>query len=84
MWWYPNVLIVASENLCRENCKVNLSLTWKLEMIQISQTTANYLLDAGNSDWFEARDDVVKAKGKGEIQTYWLFIDGKKTDDIVI
>jgi class 3 adenylate cyclase len=52
-------------------------------MIQISQTTANYLIDAGLSDWFEPRDDKVQAKGKGELQTYWLSIDGKDKDEDV-
>ena len=66
------------------NTASRIESTSKPGMIQISQETANYLIDAGHSDWFEARDDVVKAKGKGELQTYWLFIDGKKTDDIVI
>lgn len=53
-------------------------------MIQISQTTANYLIDAGHSDWFEPRDDKVQAKGKGELQTYWLLIDRKETDDTMM
>jgi hypothetical protein len=46
-------------------------------MIQISQSTENYLIDAGHSGWFKPRDDEVQAKGKEELQTYWLFIDDR-------
>ncbi len=40
--------------------------------IQISQETAKFLAEAGREDWLKPRDDLVKAKGKGMLQTYWL------------
>ena len=40
--------------------------------IHISQQTADLLKSAGKESWYEKRQEKVKAKGKGELQTYWL------------
>jgi class 3 adenylate cyclase len=40
--------------------------------IQASQSTVDYLLTAGKTTWVRARKDKVTAKGKGEMQTYWI------------
>jgi class 3 adenylate cyclase len=40
--------------------------------IQISQQTADLLKKDGHTSWYEPRDGLIKAKGKGELQTYWL------------
>jgi class 3 adenylate cyclase len=40
--------------------------------IQISQQTMEHLLASGMKDWIQPRDTTVTAKGKGELQTYWL------------
>lgn len=40
--------------------------------IHMSQDTATLLEKAGKGYWLEKRTDVVQAKGKGEMQTYWL------------
>jgi hypothetical protein len=40
--------------------------------IQISQDTAELLISAGKVAWITKRDEKVVAKGKGEMQTYWL------------
>lgn len=40
--------------------------------IHLSQETADQLIAGGKSHWVEERVDKVVAKGKGEIQTYWL------------
>ena len=42
--------------------------------IQVSQDTADLLVAAGKSHWISRRDELVFAKGKGEMQTYWLNI----------
>ena len=39
--------------------------------IQLSQTTADLLVAAGMNHWIVPRDEVVCAKGKGEMKTYW-------------
>ena len=42
--------------------------------IHLSQETADLLIAAGKSHWVEAREDRISAKGKGELQTYWLTV----------
>ena len=42
------------------------------ERIQLSQKTAELLIAAGKSHWVKARSELVSAKGKGELQTYWM------------
>jgi hypothetical protein len=49
--------------------------------IQLSPDTANLLKEYGKEDWFVAREDKVTAKGKGEMQTYWLTISSKESDN---
>lgn len=46
--------------------------TGKRGMIQLSQETADLLKEAGKEHWLVAREDLVEAKGKGSLQTYWL------------
>jgi hypothetical protein len=40
--------------------------------IQVSESTADLLMFQGKSHWLKHREDAVVAKGKGELQTYWL------------
>jgi class 3 adenylate cyclase len=40
--------------------------------IHVSQTTADLLVADGKSGWVTARDELVMAKGKGALQTYWV------------
>mmetsp|Transcript_6633 Transcript_6633/g.10131 ORF Transcript_6633/g.10131 Transcript_6633/m.10131 type:complete len:1139 (+) Transcript_6633:135-3551(+) len=40
--------------------------------IQASRKTADLLTDAGYGSWVTKRDDLVDAKGKGRMQTYWI------------
>jgi class 3 adenylate cyclase len=40
--------------------------------IHISQETARLLIAAGKEHWVTPREEKVVAKGKGELQTYWL------------
>jgi hypothetical protein len=39
--------------------------------IQLSETTAELLIQAGRSDWIQQRTDAVHVKGKGIVKTYW-------------
>ena len=43
--------------------------------IHMSQATADLIIQAGHGDWVVPRPDLVSAKGKGELQTYWLVLD---------
>jgi hypothetical protein len=40
--------------------------------IHISQTTADLIVAAGKAHWVKPRKDLVQAKGKGTMRTYWL------------
>lgn len=40
--------------------------------IQVSQETADLLMAAGKSHWLKPREELITAKGKGELKTYWL------------
>merc|ERR1712151_744568 len=42
--------------------------------IQISQDTADLLIQAGYQKWLTPREDVVHAKGKGEVRTFFVNI----------
>ncbi|CAB9507180.1 Receptor-type guanylate cyclase gcy [Seminavis robusta] len=40
--------------------------------IQISMETADSLCGQGKDNWFTAREDLIEAKGKGKLQTFWM------------
>jgi len=54
------------------NTASRMESTGKKENIQISQTTADLLVEAGKEAWIRPRDELVSIKGKGQIQTYWV------------
>ena len=62
------------------NTASRMESTGKPERIQCSQTTAELLIAAGKSHWITPREEIVKAKGKGEVQTYWVDPSQKTTD----
>ncbi|KAL3912900.1 MAG: hypothetical protein SGILL_006704 [Bacillariaceae sp.] len=47
--------------------------------IQISQATADLLIDAKKEHWLSSRDDRVEVKGKGQMQTYFVEPGGLAT-----
>ena len=44
--------------------------------IQVSQATADALIENGKEAWLVPREEKVQAKGKGEMQTYFITIEG--------
>lgn len=54
------------------NTVSRMESTGKRTRIQVSQETADLLIAAGKPHWLKPRDEVVVAKGKGEMKTYWL------------
>ena len=42
------------------------------DRIHVSQSTADLLIKAGKADWVSPREELVKAKGKGLMQTFWV------------
>jgi hypothetical protein len=49
--------------------------------VQLSQATADLLIEDGKEHWMIEREDKVKAKGKGELTTYFLLSVNKKSSD---
>lgn len=55
------------------NFASRMESTGKPKRIQVSRATAELLMDAGKDNWVQPREDLVNAKGKGMVQTYWVF-----------
>jgi len=53
------------------------------DKIQLSQETADLLIAAGKTNWLSQREDLVYAKGKGEMQTYWLEISTRNGSSVM-
>jgi class 3 adenylate cyclase len=47
--------------------------------IHISQKTADLLIAAGKTAWITQREDMIEAKGKGEMTTYWINSKGSSS-----
>ena len=54
------------------NTAARMESTSKPGFIQVSQTTADYLVAKGKQRWLRPRSDLVNAKGKGVLQTYFV------------
>lgn len=50
--------------------------------VQVSETTAQLLMQAKKQHWLIQREDPIDAKGKGHLQTYWLDIHAKSASMI--
>ena len=54
------------------NMASRMESTGQTSKIQVSQETADLLIQAGKSGWVSPRSDLVSVKGKGQMQTYWV------------
>jgi Adenylate and Guanylate cyclase catalytic domain len=54
------------------NTAARMESTGAPSKVQLSKETADLLLAAGKSNWLKERSEKVRAKGKGELQTFWL------------
>ena len=54
------------------NTAARMESTGCRDKIQCSKTTAELLIRDGKGHWLKAREDVVVAKGKGVLQTYFV------------
>jgi hypothetical protein len=54
------------------NTASRMESTGAKNRVHISEQTRTALVLAGKAHWVIAREDKVVAKGKGELQTYWL------------
>ena len=57
------------------NTAARIETTGQRNRIHLSHETAEKLHEAGKSNWITKRNETVMAKGKGEMQTYWLLSD---------
>lgn len=60
------------------NTASRMESTGERDRVQVSQETADLLIAAGKRHWVKAREEKVYAKGKGELQTYWLSVDNRR------
>ena len=54
------------------NTASRIESTGRKGRIHVSQACADQLIAKGRSSWLVPREDVVTAKGKGAMQTYWV------------
>ena len=54
------------------NTASRMESTGERGRIQVSQETGDLIMAAGKAHWLKPREERVVAKGKGELQTYWL------------
>ena len=62
------------------NTASRMESTGRRNKIQLSQDTADHLIAAGMSSWITPREDLVEAKGKGEMRTFWLSVSRPKEE----
>lgn len=58
------------------NTAARVESTGFRNQVHLSSDTAKLLIDAGKEHWIKKREDLVTAKGKGALQTYWLVTPG--------
>ncbi|KAL7569745.1 hypothetical protein ACA910_005691 [Epithemia clementina (nom. ined.)] len=54
------------------NTTARIESTGQRNRIHVSKETADSLIQAGKDHWIKPRKDLVLAKGKGTLQTFWL------------
>jgi hypothetical protein len=54
------------------NMASRMESTGERNRIQISQSTADLLIEGGKSFWVRPRESRISVKGKGDVQTYWI------------
>ena len=66
------------------NTGSRMESTGERNRIQISSTTADLLRNKhGKESWLQQREDLVEAKGKGKMQTYWCLPDRGNTGSVM-
>ena len=66
------------------NTGSRMESTGERNRIQVSAATADLLVKKhGKSSWVTPREDLIEAKGKGKMQTYWALPDRGQTGSVV-
>lgn len=58
------------------NTTARIETNGKKNAIHLSNDTAEILRASGKASWLLPREDKIVAKGKGEMTTWWLKLDG--------
>ena len=61
------------------NTASRMETTGEKNRIHVSEATAELLRTAGKGNWISPRESLVDAKGKGSMQTYWVYTKGETT-----
>lgn len=61
------------------NCASRMESTGATNEVHMSADTADLIAQAGKENWLLRREDLVSAKGKGMLQTYWLDLTASKS-----
>jgi hypothetical protein len=61
------------------NTAARLETAGEGNQIHISATTARLIMDAGKEHWLVKRKDTVQLKGKGTLKTYWVTVNGSRS-----
>ena len=56
------------------NTAARLESTGQKNRIHVSKDTAEILKQSNKGQWLSRREDTVFAKGKGELETFWLTV----------
>lgn len=62
------------------NTASRLESTGQQNRIQVSHETAEIITASGKEKWLSERKDRILAKGKGELQTYWLNLHAESSE----
>lgn len=65
------------------NTAARIEATGQCNRIHLSQETADLIAKSGKENWLLKREDIVRAKGKGEMQTFWLNSSAAMTEGSV-
>jgi class 3 adenylate cyclase len=63
------------------NTASRMESTGQTDKIQVTQATAGLLVKSAKGHWLVQRDELVFAKGKGDMQTFWVRPDLDNTSD---
>lgn len=65
------------------NTASRMESTGQAQKIQVSQATADLLIKSSKAHWLIQRDELVFAKGKGDLQTFWVKPDRKHSSNVI-
>jgi hypothetical protein len=65
------------------NTAARVESTGQRNKVHLSHDTAELLVAAGKPHWIKKRAEMVNAKGKGTMQTYWLVFNSEGTGESV-